>query len=362
MKYIIYLFIIITLSQSCKSKQAQKPFRKDIVDAVFASGKAVSADEYKVTAFAEGYLNASLVSEGDSVKKGQPLFKLVNDIQQTQVQNALDNYTYAQDKLAVRAPQIQQMEEQISQAHQKKQIDSVNYARYQKLIKINAVAKVDYDKVLLDYKNDISTITQLEKSLADVKRSLSINEKNAKAQYQIQQQNNSFYTLVSASNGLILNIFKKNGDLVKKGEVVADLGTGKMIARLFVAEDDIQRVQLHQQVLISLNTDKNHVYNASISKIYSSFDESSQSFIVEATFAEKPANLKYGTQLQANLIVAEKKDALVIPTPYLFDGDSVMLMNSHRKIGIKTGIKTLEWIEVTQGLNGDEILEESKKQ
>ena len=196
----------------------------------------------------------------------------------------------------------------------------------------------------------------MEKSLADLKQTLDLNAKNAKAQYQIQQQNNGFYTLSSVANGLILNIYKKNGDLVKKGETVADMGNGKLIARLQVAEDDINRVTMKQLVLISLNTDKNNVYKAFVSKIYPSFDASSQSFIVEATFTEVPTILKDGTQLQANFIVTEKKNVLVIPATYLADGDSVLLKESNKKIGIKTGIKTLEWVEVTDGLCGNETL------
>ena len=346
---------------SCNKKTGVQPQHKDIVDAVFASGKAVTVNQYKVTAYSEGYLTTSLVAEGDSVKIGQRLFTIQNDVQQTQVVNALDNLRYAETKMANDAPQIQSLEEQINQAVIKKQTDSINLNRYQNLIKTNAVAKADYDNVALTYKNDITNIKVLEKSLADLKQTLALNATNAKAQYQIQQQNNGYYTVLSAANGLILNVYKKNGDYVKKGETIADMGNGKVIARLQVAEDDINRIQLNQLVLISLNTDKDHVYKAAVSKIYPSFDESSQSFMVEATFTDHPSVLKDGTQLQANFIVQEKKNVLVIPATYLSDGDSVTLQEGHKKLAIKTGIKTLEWVEVTDGLTGNETIELPKK-
>ena len=355
-KYILSITILSLVISSCNKKQGIQPQRRDLVDAVFASGKTVTVNEYKVTAYSEGYLTASMVAEGDSVKTGQELFRIQNNVQQTQVMNALDNLKYAETKNATNAPQIQSLEEQINQAEIKKQTDSINLNRYKNLIATNAVAKADYDNVALIYKNDVSNIKVMEKSLADLKQTLDLNAKNAKAQYQIQQQNNGFYTLSSVANGLILNIYKKNGDLVKKGETVADMGNGKLIARLQVAEDDINRVTMKQLVLISLNTDKNNVYKAFVSKIYPSFDASSQSFIVEATFTEVPTILKDGTQLQANFIVTEKKNVLVIPATYLADGDSVLLKESNKKIGIKTGIKTLEWVEVTDGLCGNETL------
>ena len=358
-----FLSIAITtlLITACDKKQGVQPQHKDIVDAVFASGKAVTVNQYKVTANSEGFLTASMVAEGDSVKVGQPLFRIQNNVQQTQVGNALENLKYAQTKMSDNAPQIQQLEEQISQAEIKKQTDSINLNRYQNLIATNAVSKADYDNVSLVYKNDISNIRVLHKQLADLKQTLANNAINAKAQYEIQQQNNGFYTVVSQAYGMVLNVYKKNGDYVKKGETIADMGNGKVIARLQVAEDDINRIQLNQLVLLSLNTDKDHVYKASVSKIYPSFDATSQSFIVEATFTEHPKVLKDGTQLQANFIITEKKNVLVIPAGYLSDGDSVTLQEGHKKQAIKTGIKTLEWVEVTDGLSGKETIELPKK-
>ncbi len=355
--YLLSITSIVFLLSSCSNKQGEKPQHKDIIDAVFASGKAITINQYKITAYTEGYLTASLVSEGDSVSTGQALFRIQNDVQQTQVSNAADNLKFAEQKVSATAPQLLQLQEQINEALLKKHTDSVNFIRYQKLIKTNAVAKVDYDNVSLTYNNTLSSIKVLEKQLADLKQTLTNNVTNARAQYEIQQQNNGFYTLKSGTNGLILNVFKKNGDLVKKGETVADMGSGKIIAKLFVAEDDIQRVVLKQPVFISLNTDKSKTYKATISKIYPSFDGTSQSFLVEASFIDKPAVLKEGTQLQANIVVAEKKNVMVIPAQYLLEGDSVVLVGTHQRKAINCGIKTLEWAEVTGGLRDNEELE-----
>ena len=360
-KTVLFLWVISFWIIACKQKPTTKPIQRDIVDAVFASGKAVSTNQYNITAYAEGYLDASWVSEGEKVKKSQPLFKLVNDIQQTQVNNALVNYRFAQTNLAENSPQLLQLQEQINQAVRKMQTDSINLNRYQNLIKTNAVARSDYDKVSLDYQSDLSSINVLQKAMADLRHNLSLNEANTKAQYQIQSQNNRFYTLVSEADGMILNIYKKNGDLVKKGETVANMRSGKIVARLFVSEDDINRVQMNQSVLISLNTDKDRVYKATVSKIYPAFDEASQSFLVEANFVDMPEALKDGTQLQANFIIGEKKNVWVIPTIYLTEGDSVLLANSHKKMGVKTGIKTLEWVEILSGITGEDVLDLPKE-
>jgi multidrug resistance efflux pump len=348
---------IATFTVSCKQTQETQPQRKDIIDAVFASGSTITSNQYAITSQVEGYLSTSSVSEGDTVHNGQLLFKLINDAQQIQVGNAYDNYDYAKNNLNNNAPQIARLQEQINQAKNTIEINSINLKRYENLIKTNAVSQVDYDKVKLNYQNDVTNLAILQRSLADLKQSLSLNEKNAKSQYQLQQNNNKYYTLFSEYSGIVLSISKKNGDLVKKGESIATVGSGKTVAKLYVAEDDIDKIHLGQQTLITLNTNKVKVHYAKVSKIYPSFDVASQSFIVEATFDELPPQLKNATQLQANFIISQKKNALVIPAIYLLDGDTVITKTNHQKIAIKTGIKTLEWIEVVNGLKDNEKLE-----
>jgi multidrug resistance efflux pump len=359
-KYYI-LLAIATITISCNQTQETQPLRKDLIDAVFASGNTITSNQYSITSQVEGYLSASFVSEGDTVQNRQLLFKLINDAQQIQVSNAYDNYDYAKNNLINNAPQIAKLEEQINQAKNTIAIDFANLKRYENLIKSNAVSEFDYEKVLLNYQNDVTNLAILQKSLADLKQSLSLNEKNAKAQYKLQQNNINYYSLHSAFSGTVLSISKKNGDLVKKGESIAIVGSGKTLAKLFVAEDDIQKIQIGQQTLITLNTNKDKVYKAQVTKIYPSFDEASQSFIVEASFDELPTQLKNATQLQANFIISQKKNALVIPAIYLLDGDSIITKTNHQKKAIKTGIKTLEWVEVVNGLNDNENLELPKK-
>ena len=355
-KYYIIL-VCVTISVTCKQVPETQPQRKDIIDAVFASGNIITSNQFSITSQVEGYLSKSFISEGDTVRSGQLLFKLINDAQQIQVSNAFDNYDYAKTNLNKNAPQIAKIEEQINQAKNIKSIDSVNLNRYEKLLKTNAVAQVDYDKVKLNYQNDVSNLAVLQKSLDDLMQGLLLNEKNSEAQYKLQQNNEKYYSLYCAYSGIVLSISKKNGDLVKKDESFAIIGSGKTLAKLYLAEDDIDKILLGQKTLITLNTNKDKVYQAKVTKIYPSFDEASQSFIVEASFDELPTHLINGTQLQANFIISQKKNAMVIPIIYLLNGDSVITKNNHQKIAIKTGIKTLEWIEVISGLHDNEILE-----
>ena len=361
MKKIVISLITILLA-ACKEQPTTLPERKEIIDAVFASGSIITKDEYSVTAQAEGYLEVSNVSEGDPVNKNQLLFRLNNSVQQLQVENAAVNYQFASSNAADYSPQIKELEEQISQARRKKQTDEANLLRYENLLKTNAVSRLDYENVKLVYENDLSTIAQLQKSLDNLKDNLQLNKANALNQYQLQQQNNRYYNLTADGAGMVLQVLKNKGDLVKRGETVAVIGSGAKIMKLFIDEDDIEKIQLNQPVYVSLNTAKSTPYEGYVSKIYPSFDNNAQSFIAEASFTKLPAVLKDGTQLQANIVIAKKPNALVIPAQYLMDGNTVLLKNGNQKKTVQTGMQSTEWVEITGGLNDGEAIELPKKQ
>lgn len=354
--YLLLLLTGLLALAACQPKNQVKPQRRDIVDAVFGSGHIENTNQYTVMANAEGFIKKAYVAEGDTVKSGQPLFRLANDVQQTQVANALTNLQYAETNTAQGSPQIEQLKIQIGLAQQRNRVDSANYQRYSRLIKTQAVSATDFENSRLTYQNSLSNLHVLQKNLADLQRNLNLSLQNARAQYKIQQENNNYYNLTSNGAGVVMNVVKKAGDYVRKGDAIALVGAGKPIIKLDIAENDIDRIKLGQQALISLNSNQNKVYEATITKIYPAFNTNEQAFIVEATFNNNLSNLLNGTQLQANIIIQKKKDALVIPSYYLQNGDYVFVNGSKEKKKVSAGIRTLEWTEITGGLTGNEEL------
>lgn len=351
LSYITLFICCLSLALTgCSDQQTTHPERKTIVDAVFASGHITTSDEYLVTANAEGYLRKSFVQEGDSVSEGMPLFQLSGAIQSAQLDIAQSNYRDAQRKVQPDSPQLLQAKLQIEQAENQLELDRKNIERYAELVKTEAVSQLEYEKAKLQYESSKKNVEMLEKSLTDLRHSLELNLQNAKNQLEIQRENNQDYVLSAATKGKVLNVYKKQGELVRRGETIAQIGGGSIIIKLYVAEEDIDKITLGQEAVISLNTHPNRTYRAVISNIYPAFDQQEQSFIVEARFSDAPQTVFPGTQLQANIIIRQKQNALVIPSVYLMEGDSVWT-RSGKKIAVGTGIQNTEWVEITGGLD-----------
>jgi multidrug efflux pump subunit AcrA (membrane-fusion protein) len=254
------------------------------------------------------------------------------------------------------------LEAQIAQAQKKLTVDSVNYLRYSRLVKTQAVSSSDYDNARLTYQNSQSALLVLEKNLADLRHNLNLSVDNARAQYDIQKQNDKYYDVTSVGDGVVMNVGKKTGDYIKKGDAIAIMGTGGVIIKLDIAEDDIRRVKVGQKTLISLNSEKEKTYTAVVTKIYPAFNSTEQSFVAEAVFDVVPDHLLNGTQLQANIVIGTRENALVIPSYCLVNDSFVLVRGSQEKRPVSVGIRTLEWVEITAGLHEGEAIMAPKQQ
>ncbi|WBA44129.1 efflux RND transporter periplasmic adaptor subunit [Hymenobacter canadensis] len=354
--YRLLLVLAVAGPAGCRPAPEVAPQRRDIVDAVFGSGHLENARQYTVVANAEGFLQAAYAAEGDTVPAGKVLFRLANAVQRSQVANAAVNLDYAKSNARQGSPQLAQLQLQLAQAQQKLLVDSANYARYGRLVKTQAVATADFENARLTYQTSQSNLRVLLKNRAELQNTLNLSVANAANQYTIQRENDRYYVLSSEQPGVLMNVRKKPGDYVRKGDALALLGAGGSLIKLDIAEDDIGRVKVGQPVLISLNSDKAQTYRATIRKVYPAFNTTDQSFVAEATFNPPPRGLLNGTQLQANIIVEEKKNALVIPSYALLNDAYVLLDGGKQKRAVGVGIRTLEWTEITRGLRATDRL------
>ena len=353
------LFIILNTLVSCNEIAIQtKPVRKDMTDLVYAIGKLIPEIEYSIPSMLDGNIKQLYINEGDSIKLGQPVCQIGNELQLTQMENAATNYNFSKNNSQENAPQIIKLKEQINQALTKSIADSLNVIRYQRLFEKHAVSGLDLEKTKIEFLNSQTNRTVLQKSMEDLKSIMSLNESNAKSQLKIQEQNFNYSKIKNENNeGIILKIFKTPGDLVRKGEPICRIGSGRTIVRLMVSAGDLKSIFLNQPILISLITDNTNLYKGEIIKIHPMIDENSQSYIVDASLQPTANSLPLGSKVQVNIMIKDVKDALVIPSNYLLEGDSVSLAKNHQKVAVKTGIKTEDFIQILSGINENNAIE-----
>jgi macrolide-specific efflux system membrane fusion protein len=352
--------VFISILTSCKQEGTVGPVKKNIEEAIFASGYMEQENNYTVSSKVDGIILSLPVKEGDSVQMNDLIAVIENDIQNNQLQDALVVYEDAMNNASPNSPQLQNIQVQIDQARQQLHFDKENYIRYKELSEKKSISQLDFEKVELQYKASQNNLLTLQKQQQEIQNSLQLQIERSQVQVQTQRKLLKDYELRSGTSGQVINIFKRQGELARKGEPIAKIGSGTYIIKLFVSEDDITKVNTGQSVAVNINTYPDQPFQATVTKIYPAFDEIEQSYIVEAMFDVYPEKMFSGTQLQANIETGHRKNVLVIPSDYVSRGNVVQLKKGQEK-QIKTGSKNQDLTEVISGITEKDKIVKPKK-
>ena len=353
------LFLLLTLSTlvSCGTKEEGKPVVQDIKELVFASGELEWDNSYNLTAQTDGILVNATFDVGNKVTENQIIASIDNKTNENNTASAKDLVVISKENLTDNAPALQQLQQNIKFAESKYQQDKTQADRYKRLYNSQSIAKVECENIQLAAENSLSQLNALKKQYQQVLQQSKQNYINTENQLKNNQVVLGYNKLVVPQKGTIIKKLKFSGDYVKKGDVIAVIADeNKVEGVLNVDENSIGKVKIGQTVFVQLNTNKNEVYNAKISEILAAFDEQTQSFICKVIF-DKPLNTSlYGTQLEANILVGEKKNALLIPRNFLGFGNKVMVKGKDEAIIVKTGIVSTEFVEVLDGITKEDVL------
>lgn len=354
MKFNLQILAVAALLTACSKEPETQPLVQDIKELVFASGQIEWKDGYNLVAQTDGILEELKLEIGDEVVAGQ----LVGN-----VQNAANNENLqtAEQQLAIARkntlPVQQQIVQNIGFAEQKYTLDKTQADRYERLYSKQSVSKQEYENMKLAAENSLSQLNALKDQLESVKlqnKQSVVTAQNQKANSQILK---SYNELRIAEKGKVIKKLKTKGDFVRRGDVIATLANKQDTEIILnVDESSIAKVQVGQVVFVRLNTEKEKTQNAKISEILSAFDETSQSFICKARFEDNSFLPLYGTQLEANILVGEKKSALLVPRNLVGFGNTVRVKGKEEKVILKTGIVSTDYVEVLGGITKDDIL------
>ena len=356
-KIVVFSLAILLLS-SCKGRPSEsaKVERKDLTELVFASGSLQAEEQYFLTAQTDGQILQLNLHEGDLLEAHQKLGIIDNSQSVINANASAELYQLAEQNNRNDAPALQQIEANLAAAKQKLEQDKLQEARFKRLLEQNIGAQIDYENRKLATAMSEANVKALEQqyqSQRDIYKQQTTQQRAQLKANRANQANNQIENLVG---GKVYTLKKQIGDYVRRGDVIAVIANPRRIyARLLIDETAMAGISLGQKVWVQLNTHKNQTLNAQISEILPQFDAQSQSFIVKATFIDSLNFTILGTQLEANVLLGEKKNALVIPRTFLGYGNKVMLPDN--KISqVKTGIVSNEWVEILDGLKEGETI------
>lgn len=343
--------VLLVILISCKGKQDQIfPERTTITESVYSSVTVQPDSLYEIYSAVGGILDYNYVEEGDFVTKGDTLIQVINNAPKINTENARLSLELAKDNYNGRAAILDEIKDEIQAAELKYKNDSINYSRQKNLWKQQIGSKIDLDTRKLSYELSGNTLALLKNKYNRTARELETQLKQAENNYKTSLITNRDFTIRSKIDGKVYALYKNPGEIVSLQEPLGSIGSaGAFIVEMLVDEVDIVKVSAGQEVLINLDSYKEKIFKATVTKIYPKKDERSQTFKVEAIFNSPPKVLYPGLSGEGNIIIAIKKQAITIPKDYLFDGNKVQTTNGI--IEVKTGLQDLERVEIREGID-----------
>ncbi|MCP4441364.1 MAG: HlyD family efflux transporter periplasmic adaptor subunit [Aureispira sp.] len=350
--HLIGFILIAALLLGCEEKlEGTYPKLMPLTEGVYASGYVEAETQYKVFALASGILEEWYVTEGDTVQKGDLLLKIEGSSNALNTDNAKLALELAQSNYSSNSAIIRELELNLQNAKEKYLNDSINYQRYYRLQQQNIGTRAELDRAKLSMKTAKNSYNALAKRLKSTQQQLETEMRSARNRYKISANTTSHLMVKSELNGQVYTILKEKGELVMMQEPLAIIGKiDEFVLRLKVDELDLGKIKLGHKLVVNLDAYADQVFEAKLAKIYPLVDKQTQTVAVEAILLNPPTVLNSGLSVEANIIVNQKEEALVIPKAFLIGNDSVRTgKEKGTRIGI--GLKNMEYIEVLSGLD-----------
>ncbi|HKK25362.1 MAG TPA: efflux RND transporter periplasmic adaptor subunit [Gracilimonas sp.] len=352
-----FLLLFALAAFGCSEREHVKVEKKDLVQGVYASGNVMPVGHYEVTSKVAGIVDEIMVSVGQEIEAGTPLVKLQNQPNESNLRIARNQLELARKNAEPGSDILDQLSQQVENSKVVFEQDSVELERYRRLREDGIGSTQDLDRAQLRYQTSRNNYQIALSKLHETSNRLKIELDNARNNVLAQESMTGDYTIMSAIDGKVYDIIPKEGELIAGNRSIMEIGAStRFETELQVDETDIVMVKEGQAVYYELDALEDTVLNGVVRLIYPRINTIERTAKVIASIEAGQYPLYPGMALEANIVVNEKENVLVLPVTFISDSNDVLL-EDERIIQVKTGIRDLNYVEIVSGLEeGDVVL------
>ncbi len=323
----------------------------ELVAEVMGTGTLEARFKSTVSPKISGRIEKVLVDQGDRVTAGQMLIQLDDLDLQQQVAIAEANVESAlaaierlkADKIRTDAIYVQARK---------------SHARVQDLVKQNVATQDEADTATESLSVAAADVARSEAAIIEGQKSLIAAEKNLE-----YHRAKLLDTHIKAPfDGLIVRRNREPGDVVVPGSSVLTLiSTDELWISAWVDETEMAKVKQGQQAHVQFRSEASNTFPGKVIRLGRETDRETREFIVDVQVLELPANWAVGQRAEVFIEVAKKEDVIQIPANKVMreDGQTglyIMKDNRAHWQPITLGLRSREHVEVTEGLQVDDIV------
>lgn len=353
--------------------------RGTVVKAFYATGVVRPDFEYTLKSRTQGSLLGLDKREGAHVSKGEVLARIDDRQLQFEVEKCRAELEEAQKQARDDAPQRAEIAARLAEAKQQFAIADSNLKRVLTSYDQGASNPTDVDNARRAHVQWANSAAALESQIGTWKIESQRRVDVASANLRKAQANLADCDVSSPIEGLILERYVEAQQIVGINEKLFLLAApDDLLMKAAVDEEDITRTEPGQKVLMQLYAFQDpaaadpaagsrlKILEGRVVEILPSANPANKTYEVKVKFVDRPARLKVGMTGELNFIESEsqRNGVLVVPSSAVLDQKVYRPAGGRRyeAIPVKLGLRTLEKIEITAGLNEGDIIVADAKQ
>ena len=351
----ILLVLLISIASCEENKSGILPEKTKLTESVYSSANVEPNNFYKVYAATRGIVDEIFIDEGDLVKQGDLLLKIVNDNSKLQSNNALLELDLASENYTGKSNVIEELENQLELAILQLKNDSTNFDRQKRLWQQKIGSQNEFEKRKLTYESSQNKVVTLQNQLKRKEEELKVAVQKSRNNYTNQLNLQADFEVRSLIDGKVYELLKEKGESVSEQEPIAYIGSeNEFTLKMQVDEVDIVKVKKEQLIYVTLDSYPSEVFEATVNQIIPKMNQETQTFWVEGVFKNAPKVLYAGLRGEANIVIAQKTNALTIPLEYLYNEHFVITEEDTVKVTV--GLKSLERVEILDGIDSTTLI------
>jgi len=285
-----------------------------------------------------GQITKLNIKEGDTVKTGQLLIEVTDDSFKRQLDSTMAALEEAKNRQSIGPPSAADLSNQ-----------EIQVEKLKSLLAANNIAPIEYEKA----NNELVRLrAQVQNEIASQKLEV---ENLTRTCESIRAQLGQLQ-IVSPLDGVVLNLYCNLGEFVPPQEQLCRIGSSNNEIVAQVNEEDVGNLQPGMKAKIRLYAYQDKDLIGTLREILPQAEN--QLYRVIFDLDEPPRTFLPGMTGEMNIIIAEHKDVLIIPSRAVSNGNQVLVVKNNiaKQVHVTTGFHTLEKTEIVEGLSEGDVV------
>lgn len=385
---LLLLLIIVMMKGSGGHREqkvtAEKAALRTIIETVSANGKIQPETEVKISSDVSGEIIELTVKEGEQVKKGQLLVRIRPDLYQSASERAVAALNNARANLASAKARLAQAQAQLIPAE-------LNYNRNKRLLEQQAISQAEFDNVVATYEVAKAEVDAAQQQVS----AMEFNVQSAQAGVKEANENLTRTSIYAPMDGTVSSLSKKLGErvvgtnMMDGTEIMRIADLTRMEVSVNVNENDIVRLSLNDTAAVEVDAFPGRIFKGLVTHLANSAsvqglttDQVTNFDVRIRLLPESYADLnkdnphispfRPGMSATTDITTKTIKNARTVPIQAvsmredssLASGSEgalplrecvfLVVDNKAKMQFVKTGIQDTRYIEITEGLSGEE--------